>query len=80
MTITGRPRPLPECRRCNAPMPRRVWATRRVCSDCATPAERMAAAMTAADLRRTQEATTARVNARIDELAAKRAARATRAP
>lgn len=76
MTITGRPRPLPECRRCAAPMPRRVWATRRVCAACATPAERMAAAMTRAELERIQQATTARVDARIERLAARRAARA----
>lgn len=75
MTVTGLPRPLPECRRCGAPLPRQVWRTRRVCSDCATPAERMAATMTAHELARAAEATTSRVNARIDALAARRAAR-----
>lgn len=76
--VSGLPRPLPECRRCAAPMPRAVWRTRKVCADCATPAERMAATMTAHDLDRAVKATTARVNSRIDELAARRAARAAR--
>lgn len=75
MTITGRPRPLPECRRCSAPMPRAVWRTRKSCADCATPAERMAAAMTAHELERAHQATTRAVDARIEALAAKRAAR-----
>lgn len=74
MTVTGLPRPLPECRRCGAPLPRQVWRTRKVCAGCATPAERMAATMTAHELQRAAEATTSRVNARIDQLAAKRAA------
>lgn len=78
MTVTGKPRPLPECARCAAPMARAVWRTRHVCSDCATPAERMAATQTAHDLARAAERTTERVNARIDELAARRAARAGR--
>ena len=80
MAITGRPRPLPECRRCRAPMPRQVWRTRKVCAGCATPAERMAAVMTATDLQRATQATTTRVDARIEALAARRAARDTRAP
>lgn len=74
--VSGLPRPLPECRRCKAPMPRQVWRTRKVCADCATPAERMAAVQTAHDLQRAATVTTAGVNARIDQLAAKRAARA----
>lgn len=74
MTVSGLPRPLPECRRCSAPLPRAVWRTRRVCAHCATPAERMAATQTAADLERAQTRTTARVDARIERLAAKRAA------
>lgn len=78
--VSGLPRPLPECRRCQRPLPRAVWRTRRVCADCATPAERMAATMTAHELQRAAERTTAKVNARIDELAARRAARATRSP
>lgn len=75
--VSGLPRPLPECRRCKAPMPRAVWATRKNCADCATPAERMAAVQTAHDLQRAQAATTARVDARIEALAARRAARTT---
>ena len=55
MTITGRPRPLPECRRCSAPLPRTVWRARTVCADCATPAERMAATMTTSQLERVQQ-------------------------
>jgi hypothetical protein len=78
--VTGLPRPLPECRRCKAPMPRTVWRTRRVCAACATPAERMAAVQTAAELERKATATTRAADARIDALAARRAARASRAP
>ncbi|WP_157936901.1 hypothetical protein [Geodermatophilus chilensis] len=80
MSVSGLPRPLPECRRCAAPMPRAVWRTRKVCAACATPAERMAAVQTAHDLERAQAATTVRVNGRIEALAAKRAARAARSP
>lgn len=80
MTVTGLPRPLPECRRCQAPMPRPVWRARKVCAGCATPAERMAAVHTATELERATAVTTARVDARIERLAARRAARDTRAP
>lgn len=78
MPLSGLPRPLPECARCKAPLPRAVWRTRRVCADCATPAERMAAVQTAHELARKAEATTVTVQTRIDQLAAKRAARAAR--
>lgn len=77
MTITGLPRPLPECR-CGAPLPRPVWRTRRVCAACATPAERMAAVQTATDLERKATQTTRTVNDRIERLAARRAAREAR--
>jgi hypothetical protein len=73
--IHGLPRPLPECSGCGAPLPRAVWRTRRRCADCATVAERMAAALTRAELDRLTDATTARVNDRIERLASKRAAR-----
>lgn len=79
MTVTGLPRPLPECSGCGDPLPRAVWRTRRRCAGCATPAERMAAAMTRSELERVTEATTAHVNARIERLAAKRAAREVKA-
>lgn len=75
MTVTGLPRPLPECAGCGAPLPRPVWRTRRRCADCATPAEMMLAAHTRAELHRASAATTFRVDARIERLAAKRAAR-----
>ena len=77
--ITGLPRPLPECPSCGAPLPRAVWRTRRRCDGCATPAERMAAVMTRAELDRVADDTTAAVNARIERLAAKRAAREVKA-
>ena len=80
MVVTGLPRPLPECRRCSTPMPRGVWRTRKVCAACATPAERMAAVQTEHELQRSQQTTTARVDARIESLAARRAARATPSP
>jgi len=75
MPVTGLPRPLPECTRCGAPLPRSVWRTRRNCRGCATTAELLAATHTAADLERLRAATTARVNDRIEALAARRAAR-----
>lgn len=77
--ISGLPRPLPECAGCRAPLPRAVWRTRRRCAGCASPAERMAAALTRAELERVTEATTARVNARIERLASKRASREVKA-
>lgn len=80
MTVTGLPRPLPECSSCGDPMPRAVWRTRRVCAGCATPAERMAAQHRAAELERATTSTTARVNSRIEALAARRAARTAPTP
>lgn len=77
--ISGLPRTLPECTGCGAPLPLAVWRTRRRCLGCASPAERMAAVMTVAELERLTAATTARVNARIDRLASKRADRQVRA-
>jgi len=75
VTISGLPRALPECLSCGAPLPRALWRTRRRCAGCASTTELMAAAMTRAELERVTEATTARVNARIERLAAKRASR-----
>jgi GTP cyclohydrolase FolE2 len=60
-------------------MPRRVWVLRRACAGCATAVERMAGAMTAHELERARAATSARVDARIEALAARRAARSTEA-
>lgn len=77
--ISGLPRPLPECAGCSAPLQRSVWRTRRRCAGCATTAERMAAALTRAELERLTVATTARVDARIERLASKRAAREVKA-
>lgn len=74
--MTGLPRPLPECAGCGAPLPRSVWRTRRRCTACASPAELMSAVHRAAELERAQAATTARVDTRIEALAAKRAGRA----
>lgn len=78
MTVTGLPRPLPECRECRAPLPRDVARTRRVCAGCATPAERMAATHVAAGLAKVAASTTRTVNDRIERLAARRAAREAR--
>lgn len=79
MTVTGLPQPLPECSRCGNPMRRGRWAvTTGVCSSCTTPAEAMAAAQRAARLAAVKQDRAGRrsVDARIDELAARRAARA----
>ena len=74
MAVSGLPRPLPECTGCGDPLPRAVWRIRRKCRGCATPAELMAAQHRATHFDRTAETTTRRVNARIERLAAKRAA------
>lgn len=75
MTITGLPRPLPECSTCGDPMPRAAWRTRRRCAECSSTAELLAAAHTRHDLERVAALTTRRANARIEALAARRAAR-----
>jgi len=70
-------RPLPECRRCARPMRRQRWAeTGGVCSRCRTAPEAMAAAQRAARLAAVAEDAERRTQERIDQLAAKRAARA----
>lgn len=84
MAIRGLPRPLPECKECGDPMRRPQWtATNGYCSkpDCLTPARAMAAAHKRAHMARlAADSTTVnrRVQARIDELAAKRQARTLR--
>lgn len=79
MTVTGRPRPLPECRECRDPLPRDVARTRRVCASCATPAERMRATHIAAHLAKLPRTSRRDTDARIERLAARRAAREARA-
>lgn len=80
--VTGLPRPLPECTRCQTPIRRaRATVTRNVCRSCLTPAEAIAAKHREIHVERLAvDSTTVdrRVNARIDQLAAKRAARAAR--
>lgn len=80
MTITGLPQPLPECSRCGSPMRRNRWAVATgLCRGCATPAEKAMAGGRAARLATVQRDRTGRrrIDARIDHLAAKRAARTT---
>jgi len=77
MAITGRPRPLPECSCCEVPLRREVHADQLgKCSDCMTPADRMAAEHRRQHLARIRRegvaATTKRVDSRISRLAAKR--------
>lgn len=80
MTLSGLPKPLPECSRCGIPMRRNRWAvTTGVCSSCTTPAEAMRAAQRAARLTAVDDPGTAghrRTDARIERLAARRADRA----
>lgn len=83
MAITGRPRPLPECRDCGDPMKRAVHADQLgKCSACMTPMDRMQAEHRRQHLARLARegsgATTRRVASRIDELARKRQERAAR--
>lgn len=78
MAITGRPRPLPECRKCRDPLPRDVARTRLVCASCATPAERMRATHVAAHLAKLPHTSRRETDARIERLAARRAAREAR--
>lgn len=83
MAIKGLPRALPECSDCKDPVRRPTWtANGGKCSGCMTPADRMRAeqrrlhlAKLAADQYRRPS-----VEARIDELAARRAARASGDP
>jgi hypothetical protein len=70
--------PLPECRRCGAPMRRQRWAVAGgVCSRCRTAREAIATGHRAA--RAAQLADLAGADDRIARLAAKRAARETTA-
>lgn len=79
MAITGLPRPLPECKRCPAPVRRHVaLLTGGICRACLTPAEVIAAEHRRHDLIRLAKATgspRAGADARIAALAAKRADR-----
>lgn len=77
MSISGLPRPLPECSRCGAAMRRNRWAvTTGVCRSCATPAEAMGAAQRAGRLNAVRQPSRLTTDARIERLAARRAARA----
>lgn len=80
MAISGLPRPLPECTRCGNPIRRqRVAVAGRICQGCQTPAEAMAERHRVEELRRLAVDGPARVSARVDAriaaLAAKRADR-----
>lgn len=81
MAITGRPRPLPECKECGDPVRRHQWfETGGYCSgpECLTPARAMAAAHRRKQLYRlATDSTTVNRNAddRIAKLAAKRQSR-----
>lgn len=82
MAITGRPRPLPECKECHGPVRRHQWIeTGGYCSgpECLTPARAMAATHRREHLRRLAVDSTTprqRTDARIAALAAKRQSRA----
>lgn len=83
MAIRGLPRPLPECKGCGDPMARATHADQLgKCSDCQTPADRMAAEHRRQHLRRLASdstgATNQRVDNRIASLAAKRQQREAR--
>lgn len=79
MAITGRPRPLPECRGCGDPMKRAAHTAQGgKCSTCMTPADRMAAEHRRQHLARLAADSTSpqrKAQSRIDALAAKRQAR-----
>jgi Zn finger protein HypA/HybF involved in hydrogenase expression len=68
--------PLPECRRCGAPMRRQRWAvTAGICSRCRTAREAIATGHRAARLAVTRETAERQAEDRITRLAARRAAR-----
>jgi hypothetical protein len=85
VAISGKPRPLPECKgECGLPTVRHVWlANDGKCNSCATPEDRMRA-----EHRRQRRLRAAagngtargRVEQRINELAAKRTGRASGDP
>ncbi len=84
MAITGRPRPLPECKGCGDPVRRNTWFENDgKCGRCATPADRMrdqhkrARRLRLASGETTKQRTT---DDRIAALSAKRAARASGDP
>lgn len=82
MAITGRPRPLPECKGCGAPTKRDRWMlTGGKCSECCTTTEILAAGQRERRVAKLAEGSTTlaaaerKAQTRIEALAARRAAR-----